>query len=308
MFLSHRTVDLPGPPGAAALLATHAIVHSAYRVHAVFRDNVISEDALLVRGFDRRGAVGRPVATVLLEGRARLRVPGEERALEPGQLCVAASKAQILMRQEGPRYRSLVWEWEPDAWGARPAEPLSVRPLPAATCAELTAFTEVLRDAGDDASLAVPALASAWASLRAQGVPLAEADQGRLVEPIGEPTRRLARALDALQSNLRGVPMMTDLEAVLGLSLRQINRLVQEFNERYGFNASGWRDTRNRWRLMMGATLMTAPGATAEAVARAVGFASSATFSRALANIGLPPPGEIAAAVRALGEPQAQAR
>jgi len=313
MFFSHRTVELPVPHGASARLATHAIVHSAYRVHAVFRDNVVSEDALLVRGFDRRGAVGRPVATVLLEGRAHLRVPGHERTLGPGELCVSASKADILMRQEGPRYRSMVWEWEPGAWGDRPGEPFAVRPVPEETCAALTRLAAALRDEAVDAPTVVDApavvdaLAEAWASLRALGVPLAEADRPRLIEPVSEPTLRLARALDALQSNLSGVPMMTDLERALHLSVRQINRLVQEFNERYGFNASGWRDTRNRWRLMMGATLMTAPGATPEAVARAVGFASAATFSRALANVGLPPPGEIAAAVRALAPDQDQA-
>jgi AraC-like DNA-binding protein len=307
MFFSHRTVDLPVPNGASALLATHAVVHSGYRVHAVFRDNVVSEDALLVRGFDRRGALGRPIATVLLEGRARLRVPGHERTLEPGELCVAASKIDILMRQEGPRYRSMVWEWEPGAWGERPPEPLAVRRVPEATCAALTALAEALRDQPGEASQVADAIAEGWASLRALGVPLVEVDGARLVEPVSEPTLRLARALDALQSNLRGVPMMTDLERALRLSVRQINRLVQEYNERYGFNASGWRDTRNRWRLMMGATLMTAPGATPDAVARAVGFASAATFSRALANVGLPPPGEIAAAVRALAPDQDQA-
>jgi AraC-like DNA-binding protein len=296
MFLSHRTVDLPQ---AAAMLATHAAVHSAYRVHAVFRENVVSEDALLLRGFDRRGAVGRPIATVLLEGRARLRVPGHEHTLTPGDLCVLASKASVLMRQEGRRYRALVCEWEPGAWGARPDEPLATRRVPEAAQRTLADLAAALRAAeGDPARVTAP-LAAAWTALRDLGVPLAPADAH--AEPVSPPLLRLSRALDALQSNLSGVPMMVDLERSLGLSARQINRLVAEFNERYGFNASGWRDTRNRWRLLMGATLMTAPGATAEGVARAVGFASAATFSRALANVGLPPPGEIEAAVRALG-------
>lgn len=297
MFLSHRRVDLPE---SKALLATHAVVHSGYRIHAVLRENVISEDALLVRGFDRRGAVGRPVATLLFEGRARVRVPGHDRALSPGDLCVIASKGEVLMRQEGERYATLVVEWAPGVFGDRPLEAISVRRPPPEMTAPLRALAAALSDApaADDVDIA-----GAWAALRALGVPLHERDAAGLTEPIAPPILRLAGALDQLQSNLRGAPMMVDLEAALGLSSRQINRVVQEFNERYGFNAAGWRDTRNRWRLMMGATLMTAPAASAEAVARAVGFASAATFSRALANVGLPPPGEIANLVRALGDP-----
>lgn len=297
MFFSHRTVDLPE---ASALLATHAVVHSGYRVHAVLRENVVSEDGLLTRGFDRLGALGRPVATALLEGRARLRLPGHERWLAPGDLCVLADKAALLMRQEGPRYRSLVLEWEPGAWGARPEAPISVTALPAEARRALEALSLDLAAEAPPVA-AARSLPLAWSTLRALGVPLVETDADRLREPVSEPLLRLGRALDAMCSNLRGAPMLVDLEASLGLSTRQINRLVQDFNARFGFNAGGWRDTRNRWRLLMGATLMTASGATPEGVARAVGFASAATFSRALANVGLPPPGEIAAAVRALG-------
>jgi AraC-like DNA-binding protein len=298
MLLSHRTVELPE---ASALLATHAVVHSGYRVHAVFRDNVVSEDGLLTRGFDRRGALGRPVATALLEGRARLRLPGHERWLSPGELCVIAGKDALLMRQEGPRYRSVVVEWEPPAWGARPEAAISVTPLPARARGVLEALARGLLAAEGRPEVAARALPPAWEALRALGVPLAEASAEGLREAVSEPLLRLARALDAMCSNLRGAPMLVDLEATLGLSARQINRLVGDFNDRFGFNAAGWRDTRNRWRLLMGATLMTAAGATPEGVARAVGFASAATFSRALANVGLPPPGEIALAVRTLG-------
>lgn len=299
MFLSHRTVALPE---ANARLATHAVVHSGYRVHAVFRENVTSEDALLVRAFDRRGAVGRPVATVLLEGEARMRVPGHDRELEPGALCVLASKANVVMRQEGPRYLSVVIEWAEGRFGDRPAEAITVSRAGEAALEALRSFTSRIASAGDDIDGIARALVPVWQAFRALGVPLADPARARLTEPVEPAILRLSHALDALQSNLSGVPMMVDLEVALGLSSRQINRVVQEFNERYGFNASGWRDTRNRWRLMMGATLMTAPGATADAVARAVGFASAATFSRALANAGFPPPGEIAAAVMALAE------
>jgi AraC-like DNA-binding protein len=297
MLLSRRIVELPA---ASAMLSTHAVVHSAYRLHAVERHHVLCDDVLFARGFDRRGAVGRSVATVLLEGRARLRVRGQDTWIEPGEVSVVASKGDILMRQEGPCYRSLVCEWEPGILGERPGEPIAVRRVPPEHLAALDAVARSFRGNEDDLARAERDVTAAWAALRGSGVPLAEPGPEGLGEPVSEATRRLSGALDALQSNLRGVPMMTDLEAALGLSSRQISRVVQEFNERYGFNSSGWRDTRNRWRLLMGATLMTAPGATAEAVSRAVGFASAATFARALANVGLPPPSKIASAMLAL--------
>lgn len=300
MFLSHRTVVLPE---AHASLATHAVVHSRYRVHAVFRENVVAEDALMVRAFDRRGAIGRPVATVIVEGKARMRVPGHDRALEAGALCMVRSKADVVMRQEGPRYLAVMIEWAEGAWGERPAEAISVRRASEGALEVLRAFASRIASAEDDIDGVAKALAPAWAAFRALGVPLVDAGAARLTEPVDPSVLRLSHALDALQSNLSGGPMMVDLEAALSLSSRQINRLVQEFNERYGFNASGWRDTRNRWRLMIGATLLTAPGASADGVARAMGFASAATFSRALANAGFPPPGEIAAAVERLADP-----
>jgi hypothetical protein len=300
MFFSHRMVTLPEVQGR---LATHAVVHSSYRIHVVDREQVVSDDAFHLRGFDRVGAKGRPIATILLGGRALLRVRGEPHWLEPGEMSIVAAKGDIVMRQEPP-YASVVCEWEPGPLGERPVAPFLRQRVPPDRLAAIAAMATSLRTravaegvfGAPDAVLVV----ETWNVLREAGVPVAAAGPDTLVEPVREPFLRLARALDDAHSNLRGTPMSVDLESALGLSARQVNRLVQEFNERYGFNSGGWRDTRNRWRLLVGSTLLTAPGATAEAVARAVGFASGATFSRALTNAGFPPPGEIAAAVRAL--------
>jgi hypothetical protein len=299
MFPSHRMVALPE---AQATMATHAVVHSAYRIHVVDRERVLVDDALALRGFDRVGAKGRPVATILLQGRALLRVRGEPHWLEPGEMSVVAVKGDIVMRQEPP-YASVVCEWEPGPLGERPEAPFHrqrVAPDRLTAIAALAASHRARAAAEESGAPDAFLVVDTWTALREAGVPVAAAGPDALVEPVREPFLRLARALDAAHSNLHGAPMSVDLEAALGLSARQVNRLVQDFNERYGFNSTGWRDTRNRWRLLVGASLLTAPGATAEAVARAVGFASGATFSRALTNAGFPPPGEIPAAVRAL--------
>ena len=92
----------------------------------------------------------------------------------------------------------------------------------------------------------------------------------------------------------------------MGLSVRHFQRVVVEFHQRFGFNAEGLdRRAQPPALLLLGAGFMTAPGAGAEAVGRAMGFASASAFSKALVNAGLPAPGAVAAAVAALrGRPR----
>ena len=51
---------------------------------------------------------------------------------------------------------------------------------------------------------------------------------------------------------------------------------------------------------MVGAAWMTSPGATTERVARIIGYANAPAFCRAMANAGLPAPGDVAQTVRGL--------
>ena len=51
--------------------------------------------------------------TVLLDGAARVSFGPDHHWLGPGAVLVAPEKSELLMRQEGARYRSLVLEWEP---------------------------------------------------------------------------------------------------------------------------------------------------------------------------------------------------
>lgn len=135
---------------------------------------------------------------------------------------------------------------------------------------------------------------------RAAGAPLSSWSADDLDEEVPEAVLRVGRALDETLSNLAGRPMVIDLDRILGLSSRQVQRVVRSFNERFGFNALGWRDTLNRRRTLIGAAMMTAPGATTDAIARAMGYASPAAFCRAMAGASLPSPGNIARHVKAL--------
>ncbi len=54
-----------------------------------------------------------------------------------------------------------------------------------------------------------------------------------------------------------------------------------------------WRDLRNRYRVQFGIALLSVPELSVAAIAGDVGYGSAAAFARALANLGLPPPGEL---------------
>lgn len=302
MFVSHRRTALPDD---RAWLSTRAIVHHAYRVHLVDNQGIVSEDRLMLRAYDRRGAVSRPIVTVMLEGEARLEACGRAEWLGPGDVSVIEQKHLIRMRQgrHSARFRSLALEWEPGTLAPLRPEGFVVhrrlidpRALVDASCP--------LPGGERAVSVVEPWLRATLTRLRDAGLTFSpDAD---LVEPIDESTRQLAAVLDHLLSDLRGRPMAVDLFDQLGLSLRQINRRVIDFNQRYGFNALGWRDALNRRRLMLGAALLTAPGAAVGEVSDAVGFSSPTAFSRAMAEAGFPAPSQVARLVASLAADEAQ--
>jgi hypothetical protein len=299
MIVSHRRTSLAprAPHREPAYLETHALVHTQFRVHVVRNDRVVSEDRLHLRAFERRGMLGRPIVTAILQGNARIEAFDRLEWLSPGDVSAIESKGAIVMRQsrDGERYESVVVEWEPGTLDAGRPKGFEKRALDASALDRLRALAEQLTHRDVDAERAAAVGSEILALL---GFPPRSA--ASLVEEVTEQTRLLATSLDDMLSDLGAKPMAVDLHDVLGLSLRQVNRLVLDFNVRYGFNAVGWRDTRGRRRLMMGATLMTAPGATVEDVARTVGYASPTAFARAMALAGLPAPGEVARCVASL--------
>lgn len=297
MIRSHRSVEATR---LRAYLTTHALVHPKLRLHAVRNANVVSEDALLMRAFHRAGAVGRPVVTIVLDGHGTVRAYGREACVTAGDLLAMDFKGAISMRQEGARYEALALEWDPDLLGPRPGA-FHQRRLGAADLAGARAAWKSIV-AGEGAPEAL--IGELVRVLGGAGLELRAPDASALEDPVPESTRKMARALDLALSNLEGQPMTADLEKLLGLSTRQVNRLVAAYNLRYGFNSVGWRDTRNRRRLMMGATFMTAPGATVTEVARFVGYRSPTAFARALADAGMPPPKAIPRIVAELAAPE----
>lgn len=269
-------------------LATDAFVTRTFRLHHVHNRGVVSDDLLHLRAFPRRGFLHRPVVTVVLEGAALFRGQDGGAWLGPGEVAVLAEKAEVAMRQsrDGEPYRTLVFEWDGAVEATR---------LGAGRVEDLAALRALA-----DALLSTP-----------EPLPIAQAVVGHLAgfapvpralstEPVSPRTVALVAALDEALSNLRQSPMTNDVLDAVALSPRQLGRVVPELHRDYGFNAEGWRDARNRRRVMFGATFMSAERATVAEVAEAVGYGSAEAFTHGLAAAGLPAPREIPAILRAL--------
>lgn len=296
MIVSRRITAIPA---LEASLATHALVHSAFRLHVVRNHGVVSEDRLSLRAFERKGHLGRPVLTVVLAGRARIDVGGEARWLTPGELSLVPFKDSVVMRQEGARFESLALEWEPGTLGDRPRAWETAR-LPVAIIEQLRRLVDAVADPEADQAISAARFSAIVSLLRATGAPFAPTPAGALLEDVPEHMGSLSRALDLTLSRLADSPMMVDLDRALGVTPRHLQRLVTAFHQRYGYNATGWRDALNRRRLLLGAAMMTAPRATTERVALAMGYGSATAFCRALAQARLPSPSAISGTVAGL--------
>jgi AraC-like DNA-binding protein len=296
MLVSMRRAVIPE---LEALVSTTALVHTSYRVHVIHNHGVVCDDDLFLPSIARVGRLTRPVLTIFLAGRARIRCEGGfEQWLEAGDVVVLPAKA-LAMRQEGSPFRSIAIEWDVGTVGdAAPTRPDGIRLDVVAQERVIACALAMEGSATPDEAAA--RLAELMLLLRAHGVPFDPVPAEELIERPAEPVVRLSRALDVVLSRLAAGPSMTDLDTALGLSPRQINRVVTEFNRRYGFNALGWRDTRNRRRILVGATMMTAAGARTELVARALGYSSPTGFCHAIAAAGLPSPGTTAEVVARL--------
>ncbi|MEB2310352.1 MAG: hypothetical protein OZ921_11450 [Sorangiineae bacterium] len=294
MIRSERRVDAPA---LAAFLSNVALVHTRFRLHAVQNARVINEDLLLGRAFRRAGKPSRPSMTVLLEGAARLTAYGKHHRLAPGDVLVVVARDAIQMRQEGDPYASFALEWEPGWLAEAPTRTARARLDARALRRARDAWSQLRAGDGDAEAIVEAVLAVGRQALVRVARPAAE-----LREEASTRERGLTEALDHLLSNLADQPMMLDLSQRLEVTPRQLNRLIREYNRKYAFNAGGWLDTRNRRRLLVGATFMTVPGATAAYVASLIGYRSATAFARALRHARLPPPSEIALEVQRLGE------
>jgi hypothetical protein len=291
MFTSHRCT---GVTRLGALLESHALVHARFRLDITCNRNVVSDERLWLRAFARKGHMHRSVLAIVFEGRAWLEHEGRRLPLDAGGMAILPNKVGVSVRREGARFLGAMLEWDPGTLGdrapaARPMGHLSLPDLHALR-ALVEAVTARPRSDGEARELFVAILDA----LRGVGVPLDAPGATTLVEeePQG-PWEALRTALDRSLSDLHSRPMIVDLESALGASPRHIQRMVSSFHARYGFDAGGWRDALHRRRMLVGTALMTAPGATTEIVARAIGYGSPTAFCHAMAGANLPAPSAV---------------
>jgi AraC-like DNA-binding protein len=296
MLLSHREVRFLD---TGALYEVHAAVTTGFRVRVIAQKRVVADDALFLRSIEKdRSRKDRAMVSVILSGAALVRAGEHQRWANPGDVTMVRTNA-VSARHEGDTFRALVIEWDEGTLGPRPRG-FDVVQLGAGDLARAEEDATRLTDASIGTYDAACAVARLVALLRAASAPFVEVSPDALVEPVSEQTQSLSRAIDRALSTLEGQPMRVDLQEQTGFSDRHVSRLVSRLSERYGDASGGWGEMRKSWRLRAGVLGMSAPGATTESVAAAVGYSSPTALCRAFAEAGLPSPGSVPKVLRQL--------
>ena len=95
-------------------------------------------------------------------------------------------------------------------------------------------------------------------------------------------------------------PTLKEVGELTGISIRQIDRYVQDFASSFAFVGEGWRPATRFLRLKLAAIFLSAEGVQVADVARVVGYRSSDAMSRAFRDAKMAPPTQIQADLRAL--------
>jgi AraC-like DNA-binding protein len=128
---------------------------------------------------------------------------------------------------------------------------------------------------------------------------IAPAAAKRMFEPTPAPFALLWRALRPMVERLYLTPTLQEVGAATGMSVRQIDRFVQDFVSAFAIAGRGWRPATRYLRLKLAAILLSAEGATVSEVARAVGYRSSDAMSRAFRDARMPSPTQVQLDLRA---------
>ena len=106
----------------------------------------------------------------------------------------------------------------------------------------------------------------------------------------------LARMWDAMKlfyDRAYASPSMGELAEAVRLSIRQANRLVNNWTTLLGVPPEGFRRFTRRWRLKLAVLLLSSPDYTIAEVARIVGYGRGGGLTNAFAAEGLPSPSRV---------------
>lgn len=255
------------------------------RVRRTTYRGIVVDERLLTRGFPNVAARGRAQVLVSLRGSAVLHVP-ERVVIAPGEAWLIPRTAIATARFEDAELFEV--EWAGDASARR----LSL------DAAALRAAAEELEGVGRDGSSQRAYFGEVIELVQALGVELPRA----LGTLEGGPTERDLRLADAIAeqlANLKREATAPHLGDDAALSARQLQRVFEDFNARYGFNAKNWRDTRSRWRVQIAAVLLSVRALSIAEIADEVGFSSATALARAFARWKLDTPNALRAKVLA---------
>jgi AraC-like DNA-binding protein len=121
----------------------------------------------------------------------------------------------------------------------------------------------------------------------------------RMLEPTPTAFALLWRALRPMVERLYLTPTLQEVGDATGMSVRQIDRYVQDFVSSFALVGQGWRPATRYLRLKLAAIFLSAEGATVTDVARAVGYRSSDAMSRAFRDAKMPSPTQLQMELRA---------
>ncbi len=236
----------------------------------------------------QQATIGSSAVSIQLGGTLGIRAEGGEHPIDEGSLAVMRVQAWN-ERWEG-EFRALVFEW------SKPQE----RPLPRLEtgrmgAADREAFNLLATrlEAGElSGELAAHAVHEALERLRALGVAAPQASLRSLYEGTPPGAQQLANAVGQALSQLERGPQTEDLAAVLGLSVRQVNRRLAALGSwmpAYS-RPQAWRRQLRIVRSTLAASFLTRKDQPLEQVARSLGYGSARALLLALQQEGLPQP------------------
>jgi AraC-like DNA-binding protein len=120
-----------------------------------------------------------------------------------------------------------------------------------------------------------------------------------LLDQLPRPFELLWRAVGPMIERFCLVPTLQEVGDAAGVSVRQVDRFMQEFVARFGLVGQGFRQTTRHVRLKLAVLLLSADDATIADVASTVGYLSSDAMARAFRDAGLPAPTKIQQLLRA---------
>jgi transcriptional regulator GlxA family with amidase domain len=109
----------------------------------------------------------------------------------------------------------------------------------------------------------------------------------------------LWRALRPMIERLYLTPTLQEVGNATGISIRQVDRYIQDFVSSFALVGQGWRPATLHLRLKLATLLLSAEGATMAEVASAVGYRSADAMARAFRDAGMQPPTVVQEQIRA---------